>query len=588
MNYVIFMRMLREIVTLVPYFREYKFRYLAGFMFLAVASGGQMIIPQILRRAVDIMSAGNFAAHDIAVLFRNLIAVAVCISVARFGWRYFIHGSSRRIEAHLRGRLFHHLLVLHAGFFAKQKTGELMARSTNDMYAVRMASGMALVALVDGIFMTLVILVILFRQASTLTLYIVMPLPLITILIIMLGTVVGRRYKRVQEVFASLSAQAQESITGIRVIKSFVKENYFLKKFGRENEVYLKANIDLVRLWGFFHPGITFLSGITGVLLLYFGGKAVLAGDLSPGLLVATFSYLEMLIWPMIGAGFTVNMLQRGAAALGRINDILNQKPAIASRAGSKTEAPSGDLRVRGLSVRYGSEPGLVLKDLSFDIPEGKTLGILGRTGSGKTSLVSLLPRIYDPPAGTVFFGETDILDYDLTSLRKAFGFVPQETFLFSDSIRGNIAFGAEQELSEQDIETLADISTISKDARGFPQGLDTWIGERGLTLSGGQKQRVAISRALAGNPRVLIFDDALSAVDTHTEEKILERVLDLRRGKTNIIISHRIRALSFCDSIIVLENGGISQRGTHRELLALPGLYRDIHMLQTSGAREN
>ncbi|MDR1625810.1 MAG: ABC transporter ATP-binding protein/permease [Spirochaetia bacterium] len=580
--------MLREILTLGPYFRKYKFRYLVGFMFLSVASGGQMIIPQILRSAVDTMTAGNFAAADIAVLFRNLLIVAACISVARFGWRYFIHGSSRRIEAELRDRLFRHLLVLHAGFFAEQKTGELMARSTNDMYAVRMASGMALVALVDGIFMTLVILVILFRQASVLTLYIVLPLPLITILIIMLGTIVGRRYKKVQEAFASLSAQAQESIAGIRVIKSFVKEAYFLKKFGAENEVYLKANIDLVRIWGLFRPGVTLLSGVTGVLLLYFGGRAVLDGSLSPGLLVAIFSYLEMLIWPMIGAGFTVNMLQRGAAALGRINDVLKQKPAIAGRAGSKKDIPAGGLSVAGLSFRYG--PGLpqVLADIHCDIPEGKTLGVLGRTGSGKTTLVSLLPRIYDPPRGTVFLAGTDILDYDLASLRRSFGVVTQETFLFSDSIRGNIAFGAEEELSEKQIETLAEISTIAKDARGFPQGLETQIGERGITLSGGQKQRVAISRALAGNPRILVFDDALSSVDTQTEEKILQRVLGLRRGKTNIIISHRIRALSVCDSIIVLDGGAVGQRGTHRELLAQPGLYRDIHTLQTSGERED
>jgi ATP-binding cassette subfamily B protein len=592
----LFSTMLREFVTLFPYFYRYRFRYLAGFMCLAVASGGQMIIPQILREAVDIMTVGNFGAADIVVLLRNLLIVAGCISVARFGWRYFIHGSSRRIEAELRGRLFNHLLVLDAGFFAGQKTGELMARSTNDMYAVRMASGMALVALVDGIFMTLVILVILFREASVLTLYIVLPLPFITILIIMLGTVVGRRFKRVQEAFASLSAQTQECVTGVRVIKSFVKEAYFLKKFGRENEVYLRANIDLVRLWGLFRPGIAFLSGITGVLLLYFGGNAVLAGNLSPGLLVAIFSYLEMLIWPMIGAGFTVNMLQRGAAALRRINDVLGQKPAIVSKKGSVQDAPVGDVHVRGVSFRYGPDLPWVLRDLSFDIPEGKTFGILGRTASGKTSLISVLPRIYDPPAGTVFFGgtnggtagetngETDILDYDVAALRGAFGVVTQETFLFSDSIRGNIAFGASRELSEGEIQTLADISTISRDALGFPNGLETQIGERGLTLSGGQKQRIAISRALAGDPRVLILDDALSAVDTETEEKILERVLALRRGKTNIIISHRIRALSFCDFIIVLDSGTISQRGTHRELLAQPGFYRDIHALQTSG----
>jgi ATP-binding cassette subfamily B protein len=579
--------MLKEIATLFPYFRKYKFRYAAGFLFLVAASGGQMVIPQILRRAVDVMSAGGFTGGDILVLLRSLLVVAACISVARFGWRYFIHGSSRRIETELRGRLFRHLLILHAGFFARQKTGELMARSTNDMQAVRMASGMALVALADGVFMTLAILIILFRQASRLTLYIILPLPFITLLIIMLGTVVGRRFKKVQDVFASLSGQAQESITGIRLIKSFVKENYFLKKFGAENEAYLKANIDLVRLWGLFHPGITFLSGLTGVLLLYFGGRSVLAGSLSPGLFVAIFSYLEMLIWPMIGAGFTVNMLQRGAAALGRINAVLNEKPAITSLPGSKTQMPRGAaLSVRGLSFRYAGGLPLVLEDVSFEIPPGTTLGILGRTGSGKTSLASLFPRIYDPPRGTVFLAGTDILDYGLSSLRGAFAVVPQDTFLFSASLAENIALGSPRELSAQEIAGLADISTISRDAKNFPAGLATQIGERGLTLSGGQKQRVAISRALAAGAEFLVFDDALSAVDTETEEKILARVLEYRKGKTNIIISHRIRALSFCDSVIVLEAGRLAAQGAHRELLSRAGLYRDIYEMQTTGEK--
>jgi ATP-binding cassette subfamily B protein len=597
--------MLRELGTLLPYFRKYKFRYLTGFLFLLAASGGQMAIPLILRDAVDIMTAGAFSAGDIAVLFRRLLLLALCISIARFGWRYFIHGSSRRIETELRSRLFRHLLGLHTGFFAKQKTGELMARATNDMYAVRMASGMALVALIDGIFMTFAILVILFRQASRLTLYVVMPLPLITILIILLGTVVGKKFKKVQDVFASLSGLTQESIMGVRVIKSFVKENYILKKFGAENDAYLRANMDLVRIWGLFHPGITFLSGLTGALLLYWGGRAVLAGSLSPGLLVAIFSYLEMLIWPMIGAGFTVNMLQRGAAAMGRINTVLREKPEILSAPGSRKECPSGrgGIRVRNLSFCYnagrggapenadaaappdnGPSPSRVLEDVSFDLPGGKTLGILGRTGSGKTSLISLFPRLYDPPRGTIFIDGLDILDYDLEWLRKAFGIVPQETFLFSAGINSNIAFGSGRDLDEKELTALADISTISKDALAFPQGLATQIGERGLTLSGGQKQRVAISRALAGDPDILIFDDALSAVDTQTEEKILAQVLARRQGKTNIIISHRIRALSFCDSIIVLDAGHVTRQGTHEELLSVPGLYKDIHTLQTTG----
>ena len=564
-----------------PYMKKYRFRYLFGFVFLILTSGGQMLIPQILRVAVDTISGGSYTGEAVFNLAGRLILLAFCISCTRFGWRYFIHGTSRRIESELRGRLFDHLLILHPGFFAKTKTGDLMARATNDMHAVRMASGMALVALTDGVFMTLAILLILFNQAPKLTLYIVFPLPAITALIIFLGSFVGKRFKLVQEVFSTLSGLAQESITGIRVIKSFVKEEHFIRKFGEENDAYRRANLELVRVWGLFHPAVAFLSGLTGVLLLVFGGRAVIAGDLSAGQFVAIFSYLEMLIWPMIGAGFTVNLLQRGAAALGRINEILDVKPGIVSAPDGIRSVPVGRIEVRGLTFSYNAGERPVLENLNFELSVGATLGILGRTGSGKTSLISLLPRLYNPPPGTVFLDGRDILSYDLAFLRKAFGIVPQDTFLFSATIRENIAFGSEGDPDGKLIESLADISTIGRDAAAFPHGLSTEVGERGLSLSGGQKQRIAISRALARDPNILIFDDALSAVDTETEEKILSRVMHLRKGRTNILISHRIKTLSFCDHIIVLDDGRIVQRGTHRELLDRHGLYREIHLLQ-------
>jgi ATP-binding cassette subfamily B protein len=575
--------MFRELAALLPYLKKYRRRYAAGFVLLVITSGGQMVIPQILKAAVDTIAGGAFAAEDVLDLVGILLAVAFAISLARFGWRYFIHGTSRRIEAELRERLFDHLMDLHAGFFAGRKTGDFMARMTNDMHAVRMASGMAVVALTDGIFMTLAILAILFRQSPELTGYIVLPLPVITGLIIFLGSFVGKKFKKVQETFAALSGAAQESISGIRVVKSFVKEDFFLRKFGEDNDAYRRANMELVRLWGLFHPAVAFLSGLTGVLLLYFGGKEVLEGRLTPGGFVAFFSYLEMLIWPMIGAGFTVNLLQRGAAALGRINEILSVQPEISSPPGALMRVPRGGLEVRDLTFSYGNGSAVVLRDASFSAAPGTSLGILGRTGSGKSTLVSLLPRLYDPPRGTVFIDGEDILHYDLHHLRRAFGVVPQDTFLFSATIRENIAFGADGPLDDREIADLAEISTIARDAEGFPGGYDTEIGERGLTLSGGQKQRVAISRALARDPEILILDDALSAVDTDTEEKILSRVLARRGGKTNIIISHRIRALSRCDLIIVLDGGRVVQRGTHRDLLNEPGLYREIHELQTA-----
>jgi ATP-binding cassette subfamily B protein len=574
--------MFRELATLFPFIRKYRLRYLLGFLLLVLTNGGQLLVPQILKQAVDMISLGNFTADAILSLTGNLLLLALVISGARFGWRYFIHGASRRIETELREKLFDHIIDLHAGFFSSRKTGDLIARTTNDMHAVRMASGMAFVAFTDGVFMTLAILFILFRQSPELALIIVVPLPLITVLIIFLGSFVGRRFKHVQETFASLTGIAQESITGIRVIKTFVKENYFLKIFGTENDVYLKANMELARLWGLFHPIVSFLAGITSVLLLYFGGAAVISGKLTPGEFVAFFSYLEMLIWPMIGAGFTVNLLQRGAAALARVNEILKEKPAIQSPPNAVLAVPRGNILVKDLTLAYGDQETAVLSNISFSITEGETYGIFGRTGSGKTSLINLLPRLFSPPPGTVLLDGRDVLSYDLYRLRSAFGVVPQDTFLFSDTLRENIAFGAPGPLDEKTLRLIADISTISRDVESFPKGFDTEIGERGLTLSGGQKQRVAISRALARDPNILIFDDALSAVDTETEEKILSGVLCFRRGKTNILISHRISTLSHCDRVLVLDKGRAVQEGPPEELARQPGLYGEIYHLQS------
>jgi len=575
--------MVRELTTLLPYMKQYRLRYLAGFLLLVITSGGQMVIPQILKGAVDTIAGGSYRAADLRAPLGALLGTAFVIACARFGWRHFIHGTSRRIEAELREKLFGHLMDLHTGFFAGRKTGDFMARMTNDMHAVRMASGMAIVALTDGVFMTLTILIILFRQSPELTAYIIMPLPLITGLIIFLGSFVGKKFRKVQETFAKLSENAQESIAGIRVIASYVKEDYFVRKFAEDNDAYRRANMDLVRTWGLFHPAVAFLSGLTGVLLLYVGGRAVLEGRLSPGGFVAFFSYLEMLIWPMIGAGFTVNLLQRGAAAQGRINEILRAKPEIFSPPAGIRRPPRGGVEVRDLTFSYGNGAAPILRGVDFSVAAGSTLGILGRTGSGKSTLVSLLPRLYDPPKGTVFIDGEDILAYDLHILRGSFGVVPQDTFLFSATIGENIEFGADGPLSPRELRDLAEISTIAEDVEGFPGGYHTEIGERGLTLSGGQKQRIAISRALARNPRILVLDDALSAVDSDTEEKILSRVLARREGKTSIIISHRIRALSRCDRIIVLGGGRVLQQGTHGELLGVPGLYREIHQLQTA-----
>lgn len=582
--------MLKEYRTLGPYIKRYIWFYISGLFFLVLTDGGQMILPQLIRRAVDAIASDAFEMAAIGRLMLLMVGVAAAIAVGRFGWRFFINGSSRRIEMELRQNLYNHLLKLSSTFYKEMKTGDIMARFTNDMHAIRMATGIALVALVDGLFMSLVILIILFSQYPRLALLTIIPLPLVTFLVLGAGRLLGVRFRKVQEGFSTLSEEVQESLSGIRVIKTFVREAHFLNRFKEANDEYLKRNLDLVKIWGFLFPAITFLSGITSLLLLYFGGGQVLRGTFSPGDFVAFMSYLGMLIWPMIGAGFTVNIAQRGAVSLGRINRILGTEPDIFSPPGADGLAEGGALEVRNLSFSFpdtpeGAEP--VLADISFTIAKGRTLGILGATGAGKTTLLRLLPRLLDPPEGTVFYDGRDVRYYDLAFLRSSLAMVPQGTFLFSTTIKENIAFG-NPGAEDSFLREMAEHSTIARDLKLFPKGWDSPVGEKGLTLSGGQKQRIAISRALAVEPEILIFDDALSAVDTETEEKILGSFVSLRKGKTNILVSHRISTLEAADKVIVLEGGRIVQEGTPEELKVEDGIFRRIFELQRIAREES
>ena len=572
--------MLKEYRTLFPYWRKYLPRYLMGFLFLFITDAGQLYLPQIIRRVIDHIAAG---AVDLRLVGRNMavmVAIAFFIAVGRFGWRFFIHGSSRRIEKELRGRFFDHLLTLSSSFYSRNKVGDMMARATSDMNHVRMASGMGFVALFDGLFMTVFIIAILFVQYPGIAPFVLIPFPFVTLLVLGIGPFLGKYFKAVQEGYASLSGHVQEALSGIAVLKSFTQEKYNVDVFRGKNEEYKQRNLSLVRLWGFFFPLIGFLSGIVSLLLLRFGGFAVLEGRMSTGDFIAAFSYLGMLIWPMLGAGFTVNLIQRGGASLQRINEVLNEKPDITSPAGGIRSRASGDIRIKNLTYAYPDAGKPVLKNISVDIRSGTTLGILGRTGSGKSTFIKILPRLIDPPEGTVFIGGKDVHEYDLSTLRASIGMVPQETFLFSASIRENIAF-AKPDIPDGEVDRAIRVSTIERDLSTFPDGVSTEVGERGITLSGGQKQRIAISRAVIVHPNILVFDDALSSVDTATEEQILKEFLDLRKGKTNIIISHRVSTLQHADKIIVLDEGRIVQEGGHEELVETEGFYSEIYNLQ-------
>ena len=601
--------MLKEFRTLIPYVKERIPQYLAGLLFLFLTNGGQLYLPQLLRRAIDTIASGAFSLRNILPIAALMVGIAVLIAIGRFFWRYFLGGASRGIEAELRERLFVHLQSLSSTFYGKMKTGDLMARMTNDMRAVRQASGYALVSFVDGFFMTIAILAIMLSQNARLTLLSISPLPIITIGVIFFGRVIGEQFRRVQEGFATLSDMTQESLTGIRVLKTFVQESAFGKRFLEKNLDYSNRNMVLVRTWGVLFPAVGFLAGITTLILILFGGQAVIEGTLSPGEFTAFLAYLQMLIWPMLGAGFTINMIQRAGASLGRINRILEEEPDIQSPAGTaaateatKTTAEAeaaaevtaaagamakageqpirGDIRIEDLTYTYPGTKTAVLKNVNLEVPAGSILGILGKTGSGKSTLVQLLPRILDPPAGSVHLDGRDIRSYELPRLRTSIVMVPQDTFLFSASIRENIAFGS-RDGDDQLVRQVAAISTIERDFNTFPDGSETVVGERGITLSGGQKQRVAISRALASNASIYVFDDSLSSVDTETEDAILNDLLPFLRGKTLIIISHRISTLKTADRIVVMEAGRIAQLGSHEELLAQKGFYADIYHLQ-------
>jgi len=581
--------MLKEFKTLIPMVKKYKYFYIVGLLCLILVDTGELYIPRLMKRVIDYISTEGFSLEFVGRTVGLIIAIAFGVAIARFGWRFFIIGASRRIESDLRYKLFSHLLTLSSSYFGKTRTGDLMARATNDMRAIRMASGMAFVAFVDATFLSVAILFIIFSTYPKLAAISVIPLPVITVLVLLVGRLVRRYFKAVQEGFSRLSENVQETLSGIRVIKSFAREEYFQNKFFKTNEEYKNRNMRLVRLWGFFFPLINFISGISIMLLFTFGGIAVIEKSITPGDFVALISYLTMLTWPVMGMGFTVNMLQRGAASLSRINEILRQEAEIKSNESPSEFIPGGDIIIKNLNFAYTKSAGSrkddkILKGIDLIIPQGSTLGILGRTGSGKSTFIRLLPRLLDPPAGTVFIGNTDIRNFELSELRSSIGFVPQDTFLFSSTIKENIKFG-KPDAEDSEVMEMADLSTISKDINDFPEGWETEVGERGISLSGGQKQRIAISRAMIMDSSILILDDAFSSVDTATEEKILSGFLKGRKGKTNILVSHRVSTLFHSDTIIVIDKGEIIQKGTHKELYAAEGFYREIAILQEAEA---
>ena len=573
---------LKEYEALLPYLSRYKVQYITGVIFLIIVDAAQIAIPQFIRVAIDLISGGDFQWRQILNLSLWMVGIMAVVSLGRFLWRYFINGSSRRIETELREALYEHLQKLSWDFYQKNKIGDLMARSINDLHAVRMSIGMGVVALFDFVFMATAILIIIFIQDAKAALVSIIPLPLVTVLILLFGDMVGKKFFAVQSAYSKVSDNAQETFAGISVIKSFAKEWWFIKKFADSNEDYQKANMELVRLFGFFFPFITFLSGLTVLIMLGIGGLRVINGLMTPGSLVAMFRYLSMLIWPLMGAGFMVNMIQRGAVSLGRINEVLNSAPSIrdgenTSVALSTPEIPA--IEISNLNFSYREER-TVLKGINLKIERGEWLGIMGRTGSGKSTLIKTLMRMTDPPRGAARIFGLDALDWPLEELRKLFAVSPQDSYLFSDTIANNIAYGLDDNLfsshnaKDAAVDNAISFASLNKDLGFFRDGKNTLVGERGLTLSGGQKQRTAIARAAIMDSEFLVLDDSLSAVDNETELKILEALRRERKGRTTIIISHRVSSLKYADNVLVLDKGKIVEYGSPARLVTEGGFY--------------
>ncbi len=547
--------------------------YVIGLVFLLMTNAAQLLIPQATRWALD--------AYDEVFGALVLLGIsALFVALGRIGWRLFIVGASRRIERDLRQNLFDHFTRLDQGFYSKNSVGDLMARATNDLEAVRMSIGMSVITFVDGTFMGVGIIAILLVSNLTLGFLTILPLFIVTGIILLLGGMVGKLFEALQKGYSALSRDAQESLSGLRLIQSFAREEYFSERFYKTGIDYLKKNLRLTRVWGLFFPLIGLLSGITTWMLLWFGGGMIVRGEISPGLFAAYLGYLGMLVWPMISVGMTVNMLQRGAASLRRIITILETQPDIVSSVNAKAPQDSAwPLEVKNLSFQYPDAEKPVLTKVSFTLNKGEVIGILGETGSGKTTLLRLLARLLDPPDKTIFLGGKDIKEWPLNELRSRFSLVPQQPFLFSETLWTNMIFAYPQATDELVLE-MAESSGLSKDLGAFPQGWKTLVGERGVTLSGGQKQRTALARALIAPGDILELDDALSAVDNQTEERILKSLLSTGK-RTILMVSHRISTLLRCQRVLVLDNGSLVEEGPPRDLLQTGGIFSEIAALQ-------
>jgi ATP-binding cassette, subfamily B, multidrug efflux pump len=581
---------------LLGYALRYRTKFLRGLACVVVTTAVSLLAPRVLGFAIDDLTKGVTVAK-LALYGSLLLGIAIVGGVFRFLMRRILTGVSRDIEYDMRNDFFAHLQKLPVSYFQTHRTGDLMSRATNDLNAVRMMIGPAVMYSTNTVLGFVVALGLMVAIDARLTLFALIPLPFVSISVKYFGGVIHKRFEQIQAQLSDVSAVAQEALSGVRVVRAYRQEAAEIERFRRSNEEYLRRNRQLVVIQGLFFPCMSLFLGLGALVVIWMGSRDVIQGRITLGQFVAFHSYLLLLSWPMIAFGWVTNMLQRGMASWKRMLDVMETEPAIVDvRAASATattrQAPiRGEIEFRDLTFAYG--PTTVLDHVSVHIGAGQTVALVGPTGSGKSTLISLLARLQDPPPGTVFVDGVDVRTLPLDTLRGAIGFVPQEPFLFSDTLADNVAFGLDAQspsatldsdaraARHERIVTASSVARLDKDVADFPKGYETVVGERGITLSGGQKQRTALARAVAIDPRILILDDALSAVDTYTEEEILSRLRGVMRQRTSIIVSHRVSTVRDADLILVLEGGRIAERGTHDTLVARGGLYADLYKKQ-------
>ena len=573
----------KSLRPLYPYLKKYRRGFMVGTLCVLLLNGIAVQSPQVIRVALDYLQKGGRSSQKLVFYALLMVAIALSKGIFQFLTRWIVIGISRDIEFDLRNDLFEHLERLSYPYYQRTRTGDIMARATNDLNAVRMLLGPAIMYSANTLVFTAGALIYMMKISPKLTLYTFLPLPVASIVIQYFGRQIHERFEKIQAMFSDISARAQENFSGARVIRAYVQETAEVRQFEAANTEYIARSLPLARLMGLLWPTLEFTLGLAIVLVLWLGGRQVLSNRISIGDFGAFLTYMVQLTWPVIALGWVINIFQRGTASLKRIDEIMQEKPEITDEpsvllAGPPDAELRGAIEFRRLNFAYNGTP--VLHDANLKIPEGSSLAIVGPTGSGKTTLVNLIPRVYDAEPGAIAIDGHLIREFPLEFLRRHIGFVPQETFLFSDTVRENIAFGVE-DATDEEVRAAAEAANIAADIESFPDKYQTMVGERGIALSGGQKQRIAIARALIRNPRILILDDALSSVDTQTEDKILNHLREVMRGRTTIFISHRVSTVRNADRIAVLHSGRIVELGTHDELIAREGYYTDLYNKQ-------